>query len=345
MTHRIKGVIASFASAAVLAATGASAVHSEPVASFYRGKTVTLYVGAGAGGGYGLYARLMAEHLGEHLPGKPTVVASFMSGSGGLKAANYVYNAAQRSGVALGVLLSPVPVQQYVRPEAAKFDVNKFQWIGVVAPVVQSFTVMRSAPATTIEGMREKEIIAGATGVGSDTYVVPKLANYALGTKIKIVKGYKGTAAIALAMERGEVHAWAGPWTSKEARFPELLNPEKAVQLFQFGLIRQPGYEETPLLTDLIAVPEKKRVAEFLSGPTALGRSLVAPPEVPSERVDALRAAFDAMVEDDAFLADAKKRKADVSPTGGAETQKLVKRITDVSPNVVEEAKRILLSN
>ena len=329
-------------SAVALLALGGGVARADAVADFYKGRTVTLYVASSAGGGYGLYGQLMAAHFGRFLPGNPTTIPSYMSGAGGLKAANYVYNAAPKDGSALGVLLSPVPVQQYVQDKAAKYDVNKFQWIGVVAPVVQAFTVMKTAPATTLEGLRKTEIVAGATGVGSDTYVVPTLANVMLGTKIKIVKGYKGTAAIAQAMEQGEAHAWAGPWTSKAASFPRLLDPKVAVQLFQFGLARQEGHKDVPLLTELVQDPQKKKVVAFLSGPTALGRSLVAPPGVPANRLAALRTAFDRMVKDPAFLADAKRRKADVTPMSGKDLQALIREITDVPPSVIAEAKAIL---
>lgn len=343
MMLRANGTVlcaAALVAAAALAAGGDA--KADPAGDFFAGKTVTLYVGAGAGGGYGLYAQLVAAHYGRHLPGKPTVVPSYMSGAGGLKAANFVYNAAPKEGTALGVLLSPVPVQQHVQASAARFDVNRFQWIGVLAPVVQALTVMKSAPASDIEGLKRTEIIAGSTGVGSDTFVVPQLANHVLGTRIRIVKGYKGTADIALAMQRGEAHAWAGPWTSKAASFPHLLDPKVAVQLFQFGLVRQQGYKDVPLLSELVSDPDAKKVVEFLAGPTALGRSLTAPPGVPGQRVAVLRKAFDDMVADPVFLADARKRKADIDPMPGAALQALIRRITDVPPQVIEAAKKIL---
>lgn len=317
--------------------TGPSAVAQD----FFKGRTITVFVAAGAGGGYGHYAQLMAQHLGHFVPGQPSVILSYMPGAGGLNAANHVYNIAPKDGTALGVLLSTVPVQGLMDP-AARFDVNKFQWIGVVVPVIQAFTVMRHAPAQTLDTMRQTEIVAGSTGVASDTYVVPRLVNYGLATKIKIVTGYKGTADIALAMSRGELHAWAGPWTSKAAQFPQLLDPAQATQLLQFGLAKAPGRESVPLLTDLVTDPAKKNVVAFLSGPTALGYSLTAPPDVPADRVAILRKAFEDMVRDAGVKADAEKRKAVLQPTGGAELQKIVARITSVAPAVVEEAKRVL---
>jgi tripartite-type tricarboxylate transporter receptor subunit TctC len=307
----------------------------------YKGKTITIYVAAGTGGGYGHYAQLMAQHLGRHIPGEPNVIVSFMPGAGGLNGANYLYNLAVRDGTALGVLVSPAPVQALIEP-AARYDVDKLRWIGVVVPVIQAFTVMKHAPAQTIDAMRSTEIVAGSTGPASDTFTVPRLINYALGTRIKIVIGYKGTADIALAMRRGEAHAWAGPWTSKAAQFPDLLDPAVATQLLQFGLKKPAGREPVPLLTDLVADPLKKSVVEFLSGPTALGYSLTAPPDVPADRVAILRKAFDAMVKDAAFLDDAKRGRSVVEPTGGEELQAIVARITKVPANVVAEAKRVL---
>ena len=307
----------------------------------FKGKTITMHVAAGAGGGYGHYGQLMAQHLGRHIPGEPNVIVSYMPGAGGLNGANHLYNLAARDGTALGVLVSPAPVHAMMEP-AARYDVNKFNWIGVVVPVIQALTVMRHAPAQTIEAMRETEIVAGSTGPASDTFTVPQLVNYALGTKIKIVIGYKGTADIALAMRRGEVHAWAGPWTSKSAQFPDLLDPAIATQLLQFGLKKPAGREAVPLLTELVTDPAKKSVVEFLSGPTALGYSLAAPPEVPADRIAILRNAFNAMVKDQVFLDDAKRGRSVVEATGGEELQAIVGRITSVPPNVVAEAKRVL---
>lgn len=326
------------------AAYGIAALTLNPTCAaqdFYKGRTITIFVAAGAGGGYGHYAQLIAQHLGQFLPGQPSVILSYMPGAGGINAANHVYNIAPKDGTALGVLLSTVPVQGLMEP-AARFDVNRFQWIGVVVPVIQTLTVMRHAPALTLDSLKQTEIVAGSTGVASDTYVVPRLANYGLGTRIRIVTGYKGTAEIALAMTRGELHAWAGPWTSKGAQFPHLLDPAQATQLFQFGLAKFRGRENVPLLGDLVVDAAKKRVVEFLSGPTALGYSLTAPPDVPGERIAVLRKAFEDMLRDPGVRADAEKRKAVLEPSNGIELQATVARITAVPAAVVEEARRVL---
>ena len=309
-------------------------------ADTFRGRTITLYVASGAGGGYGLNALLIAAHLGHFLPGNPTVIPSYMPGSGGIKAANYLYNAAPKDGTALGVLVSTVQVEQLVRTEATMYDVRNFQWIGVVAPIRPVLWVSKKAPASTLDELRRTQITAGASGKGSPTYVVPTLAVHALGLKIKVITGYKGTADTQKAMEQGEVNSLVMPWGTAKAQFPRLF--EDTVQLFQYGLSRDPEYPDVPLLHELVQDPKQKLLIRFLASETTLGRNLAAPPGLTAARVTMLRAAFDKMVADDAFLTDARKRHMEVGPIKGAEVQAVIEDISHTDRETIVAAKKLL---
>lgn len=308
---------------------------------FFAGRTVSLIVAADAGGGYGLYARMLADHMGSHIPGKPAIVPQFMPGAGGAKAANHVYNVAPKDGTALGILLSPMPLAQFLRA-GMRYDATKFSYIGRIADIVQVMNVRKDAPATTLAALKETEIIVGSTGRSSDTFVMPTSMNRLVGTKFKIVTGYSGTAPINLAMERNEVHGWVGTLGVIVAQFPALLDGSVAIQPVQFGLERDPRLKHVPTLTDLVQGADDKRVAEFIVAPTTLGRYVVAPPGVPEERIETLRTAFDATMADQTFQATLKKRNSDFNPMKGKDLQALVEKIASSPKHVIDAARDLL---
>ena len=316
----------------------APAACADDVADFYRGKTVTIYVASSTGGGYAIYAQLSARHLAKHLPGNPNIVVSYMPGGGGMTAANYLFNAARQDGTALGVLFAQTQLAQSLHPKNVKYDAVKFNWIGIFADITQAFHVSRKANASTLDAMKQIEIVAGSSGTGSGTYLLPQLANATIGTKMKIIGGYAGTSALYLAMERGEIDSFSSPWGSVTGSFPQVL--KTANQVFQYGLEKNPDFPDVPLLTDLIADPTQRAMAQFLAGPSAIGRSLTAPPGVPADRVAALRKAYVAMVADPDFIADAKKGKVEMGPIAGDRAQAIVDRLGKVDAAAVEMARK-----
>jgi tripartite-type tricarboxylate transporter receptor subunit TctC len=308
-------------SGSLLWTAGAAA---ESVEDFYRGKTITVYVASNIGGGYAIY-------------GNPAVVPSYMPGGGGLAASNYLFNAARKDGTALGVLFAQTQLVQFLNPKAVKYDAVKFNWIGIYANIIQALHVSKKAKATTLDALKATEIITGSSGVNSGTYLFPKLVNDTLGTKMKYVFGYPGTGALNLAMERGEIDAFTSPWGSVTGSMPQLLTT--ANQVVQYGYEKSKDFPGVPLLTDLVQDPVQRQMVRFTTGPSVIGRSLAAPPDVPKERVDTLRRAFDAMLADPDFLTDVKKGKTDLSPKPGVEAQAIIAELAKVDPKALELAR------
>ena len=317
--------------------TGGGTFPAQSAADFYKGKNIEIYVGAGAGGGYGLYSRVLTEFMARHIPGHPTMTLKFMPGSAGVKAANYVYNVAPKRGTALGFPLSSQPTSEATGRKGVKYKSADFRWIGRMVDIITVVTVNRSAPATTIDAMKNTQLIVGITRPGSTTHIPYAVMNWALGTKFKIVSGYKGSAGPALAFDRGEVHTVAAPWGTLRTRRPHLL---KEISLVQLALAKDPERPDVPLLMDLIKDPEKKIAVRFLSAQASIGRTLMTPPGVPEYLVTALRKAFDATMSDPKFLAAAKKRKMALAPLSGVELEKIVHEHLATPAHIIKVAKK-----
>jgi len=320
-----------------VAATLAVPAQADAVADFYKGKNVEIYVGAGAGGGYGLYTRVLAEFLSRHVPGQPTFTPKFMSGSAGVKMANYFYNVAPKNGSALGMPLSSIATSEATGRKGIKYKSDKINWLGRMVDIVTVATVKRDLGVKSVDDARGKEIVAGVTRPGSTTHMPFAIMNWALGTKFKIVSGYKGSAGPALAYDKGEVQAVAAPWVTLRARRPHLLND---VQLVQVALAKDPQGMNVPLMIDLVNDPAKKAAVRFLSAQASIGRSLTAPPGVPHERLDAIAKGFAATMRDPAFLATAKKRKMDLNFLAWKPLQEMVEEHLHTPADIVKVAKK-----
>lgn len=290
-------------------------------ADFYTGKTVSITVSGSAGASLGLYCRLVAKHWGNHIPGKPKVICQFRPGGGGTKGASWVYNKGKKDGSDVGQILSPSVLAPTLR--GAKYDASKFIWLGSVTPRPSVVTVWHTSPAKTVQEATKTEVIMGSTGFGSETYLLPKFMNATLGTKFKIIRGYKGGAPINKAMEAGEVHGRMNYWTGWTTVKQAWLKEKKIIQLVQYGP-RIPGLS-APHLRDLLKSDEDKQMLTFLELSEHLGMGFYLPPGVPGDRVEALRKSFFATMEDKNFLADAKSKRARVEPITGAQIEKLAK--------------------
>jgi tripartite-type tricarboxylate transporter receptor subunit TctC len=326
--------------AALILAGVSTAASADPVADFYRGKAITILIGVGAGGEYDLQARLVAKYLGRYIPGNPTLVAQNMTGASGLKMINYLATVAPHDGTYMGMIQNGLPALQAVGLDGVQFDAAKFNWLGAMAPVVETIAVWHTAGVTTVEGAREKEIVAGSTARGSITYTFPQMMNELFGTRFKLVTGYTGGNEINLAMERGEVEARDNTWSSWKATRPDWLRDHKIAIIAQSSP-RAPDLD-APLVSDLARDDEQRRMVDLVFSGCALGRPLTITPDVPADRVAALRAAFDETVKDPEFLAEAKAANLDVDPIHGGDMQKIISRILDVPPDLAAKAKHLL---
>ena len=337
---RLTGV----AALAVAVCGGAFAVpaSAESVAEFYKGKTLTFYVGSRAGGTYALYTRILGNHLGKHIPGNPKFIYKFDDGTGGLIASNYMSNAAPRDGTYIGTTQQSVPVSQLINPKVGKFDVRKWSMLGSMTPSRNLFAIWKNgAPATTIEGIKKKEVRVAATGKTSPTYIHPTLMNKFLGTKFKVITGYKFGRA-HLAMEQGEVFGINSSLTSFRVRFPQYIKGNKLKWLVQIGLSKEPDLPDVPLLRDLIKDPVNKQVIDLVSISNEFGRWYFLPPGVPADRVAAIRKAFVAALKDPALLAEAKKRRVPIEPVSHQRLTKLLKDLHSAPANVVAVAREAM---
>lgn len=304
---------------------------------FYKGKRITVLIGTGPGTTYDLYARALAQHIGSHLPGAPTVVVQSVPGAGGAKAAQVLYRVAPKDGTQLGVLQPNLVLSSVLDEKPPQFDFAKFSWVGGFAPVNSVVSLWSKVPNPTIEGARKTEFFMGTTGVGSDTYQIPKLANAVLGTKFKVLSGYKDVGEMELAMERGELQGRGGSVLSWTARKPDWIKEKKIVFLFQVGPARDPALPEVPLLSELVSDPAGKRLVAFFTAPTVLGRGVMTTPGIPADRLALLRAGFNAMVKDPKFLAETKKMNLDIDPIS---VSTLERAVTDATSLSADEAKR-----
>jgi tripartite-type tricarboxylate transporter receptor subunit TctC len=324
--------------AAWLCATPTHA-QSDAIAEFYRGKTVNVLIGVGVGGEYDIQARLVARHIGKHIPGNPTVVAQNMTGAGGLRMINYLYNVAPKDGTTIGMIANAFPAMQAVGVSGVQFDAGKMQWIGSIAPVNETLAVWHTTGVKTIDDVRKRETVAGASARGAITFIYPQMMNELLGTKFKIVTGYPGGNEINLAMERGEVEARNNTWSSWKATKAAWLKENKINIIAQAG--PRAADLDAPSVEDAARTPQERQMIELVVSGTQLGRPL-ATNAAPPERVAALRAAYAATMKDPEFLAEAKTLNFEVSPVLGEPMQRIVEKVLATPKELAAKAKGLM---
>jgi tripartite-type tricarboxylate transporter receptor subunit TctC len=311
----------------LLASITARSAAADPVEDFYRGKSINLYISSTPGAGYDVYARLMARFMGEHIPGRPTIVPRNMAGGEGRIAAGYVYNVAAPDGLSLAALNRSVALAQAMGDSNLKFDIARFNWIGNPASDNSTLVTWHTTGIATIADAQAKEVTIGATGDGNSS-IYPKVLNTLDGTRFKIISGYPGGNEINLAMENGEVGGRGdNAWSSWKSGKPEWLRDRKINILVQVGLKPSPDLSGVPLMSDLARNDDDRQLMLLLSAPSAIGHPIATGPNVPAERVAALRHAFDATIVDPAFLEEAKRLKKDINPVSGADLQRIVEEI------------------
>ena len=309
---------------------------AESVADFFKGKTVTIYVGLAPGGIYSNYAQMMAPHFSKHIPGNPTVIVKHQPGAGGLSALNYVYNVASKDGLNLITPNSGMSKRVALGEPGAKFDPRKLNWLGGWGEAVNVCSVFKTAPATSIEEAKQKQDVFGTIGKSSTTYTNPTILNHMLGTKFKLISGYRGGSPIRLAMEKGEIDGWCGQYLGWKQQKPDWLREGKLVHLVQFASKRSPDLPNVRLLSDFATNAEEKQIFSFVQGGLD-DRALAAPPGVPADRVAALEKAYIDTMKDPEFLKDAKKLKLEVNIVTGKEIADFVNQVMSLKKTTVDK--------
>jgi tripartite-type tricarboxylate transporter receptor subunit TctC len=316
--------------------------HAQTIEEFYRNKTVRIIVGFAPGGGYDLYARLAAEFLGRFIPGNPTVIVENMPGGGGVRAASYLYTAAPKDGTVLSVVVQSIAFDSVLGELPGNIDAGKFNYIGRLTSNVEVQFTWHTSPTKSLEDAKRNTVAVGATGPSSPSTTVPMMLNDSIGTKFKIVQGYRGTAEAGLAMERGEVEGMMQSLESLQGTRPDWLNEKKINLIWQLGLKRDPRFPDVPAVGELGDTPEEHSMLQLIAGTAEIGRSIIAPPGVPPERVAALRQAFQAMVGNAEFQAAAKSRNTPLESTTGEALQEMVAAAMATPKSVIEKTRSIV---
>lgn len=337
MSRLSRFAVAGLALSAVLAAAPAKA---DALADFYRGKNITFFVGSDPGGSFGPYAQVLAEHMPKYIPENPKIIIKYTGGqSGGLQLANTIQSVMPADGLNMAMTQQTIVLNQVLQPQYAKYDARQWLWLGNMAPVRNMLSLWHTAKAQSIEEAKTTEVVIGATGPSSPTYIVPNLLNRFLGTKFKIVTGYKGAADLNLAMERGEIEGRGASWVSVQLAMPEAIAQGRIKPIVFASITREPSAPDVPTLAELMTDPVQKQVAEFLSAESDFGRSVFLPPGVPDDRVAMLRAAFESTMKDPAFLADAKRLTLTIEPMSHQELARITLKVVNAPQAVVDLAK------
>ena len=308
---------------------------AQTAADFYRGKSVDLYINGSVGGGYDLYGRMVARHIGKHIPGHPTVLPKNMEGGGGLRLSNWLYNIGPKDGTAIGAVTRAMAFEPLLGNNLARYDGTKFNYIGSANDEVSVCVAWYTSGVRSFEDARRMQLVVGASGIPDDTYQYPALLNHMFGAKFRMVLGYAGGNEINLAMERGEVQGrCAIPWSTVKATRRSWIDDNKVSLLMQYSLGKHADLPNVPLVMDLAKTAEQRTILTLIFGRQVMGRPFAAPPGVPKERVDALRKAFMETMADREFLAEAEQLKFEVTPVSGDKLESLV---LDVYRNTTPE--------
>jgi tripartite-type tricarboxylate transporter receptor subunit TctC len=344
MALRMFTRLAAAAAVAVATLLLTAMAQAQSPADFYKGRNVELYIGYSVGGGYDLYARVLARHIGRHIPGNPTVMVKNMEGAGSLRLANWLYRVAPKDGTTFGIIGRGTGFDPILGQQAAAFDGTKFTWIGSGNHEVSVCVSYEGhGGIATFDDLRTKEMTVGGTGASADTDQFPRVVNGVLGTHMKVVSGYPGGNDIVLAMERGELQGRCGwSWSSVKATHGAWIAEKRLNILVQLSLHKHPDLPDVPLVVDLATTDEQRQILQLIFARQVMGRPFLAPPGIPADRAAALRKAFMDTMTDPAFITDADKSQLEVNPVAGDEVQKLVAEIYQTPPAVAKKAAALL---
>lgn len=324
-----------------LALVAPAQTRADPIADFYKENAINLIIGFPVGGGYDIYGRLVSRHLGKHIPGNPRVVPQNMIGAGGLKAANFMYGVAPKDGTALGIIPDTTPSEELLGTNGVAYVSKNFNWIGRISSSVNVQVLWNSSKVATIEDARARESVQGGSGPMAPAVIYPRLLNALAGTKFKMVTGYGGAAESCLAMEKGEIDGCLLAWSTVKAAKRDWIDSSKAHIIVQWGNVRHPELPNVPSMVELGRTPEDRAILALYASATEIGKSIVAPPGLPADKLNALRRGFDAMLKDPEYLEEVKRFSLDFDPMTGEQLQKYVEDLSKTPPDVIARAKEV----
>ncbi|MGZ3330333.1 MAG: Bug family tripartite tricarboxylate transporter substrate binding protein [Xanthobacteraceae bacterium] len=322
---------------AIFALVLTSPIAAQPAGDSLAGKSVSMIIGFGAGGGYDLWGRTVGRHIGRHLPGAPTVIPQNMPGAGSYAAASYIFNIAPKDGTVLGIIARDAALGPLSGATGARFDPTKLSWIGTPTKETNVCIAYHTSQVKSVLDLYDKQLIVGDTGPGTGTRSYPKALNELLGMKFKLVGGFPASSDVFLAMERGEVEGICESLDSIKIRRPDWIPTKKISILFQGGAEPNPELDGVPFVLDLALTGEQRQAIEFLYAGQGIGRPFVAPPDLPADRLKMLRDAFNATMTDPAFVAEAQKSKLDLEPEDGEHLAVLIAKIYATPKPIVDK--------
>ncbi len=316
---------------------------AQSVEEFYKSRQINLVIGGGAGGGYDVYYRTLARHMGRHIPGNPTFIAKNQPAAGGLAAASAIYTTADKDGGTIGAFANNVTMDPLFGAVGARYDPLKLNWIGSIGKLQNVCATWHESPIKSIEQAQEREVIVGAAGATSNTALMPKVLNTVLGTKFRAIAGYDPGAGLTLSIERREVEGICGlSWSTMKASRPHWIKDKLLNVIVQLGMEKLPDLPDVPAALDIVKDPRKKRVLTLILMRQETGRPVAAPPGVPEDRLAALRRAFDATMKDPAFIADAGKLQLEIEPMTGADIHQMLAEAFATPKDIIAEAGELL---
>ena len=325
--------------------SASGAAQAQTPEQFYKGKVLDLVIGYPPGGSNDVYARLLANHLGKHVPGNPTVIPHNMPGAGSFLAANHMAAVAPKDGTSIAIGAPTLAIDEKLGTSGVRYKTAQFAWIGRISPLINIVMVWKTSPVKTIEDAQKREVTLAGTGAGSTVSIYPTVMNNMFGTKFKLIMGYKGSNEAMLALERGEVEGHSTAWEALKTAHPSWVPDKDVILPVQFALKRNKELPDVPTALEFARTPEEKRVLEAILNATEVGTSFFTTPGVPADRVEALRRAFDATMEDPEFKADVDKVRVSLEPMKGEELQKLVSDVSNLPADLTERVRAVYQQN
>jgi tripartite-type tricarboxylate transporter receptor subunit TctC len=322
---------------AALAATGGAAAQTPE--EFYKGKSIDFVIGYPPGGSNDTWGRLLGRHIGKHIPGKPNVVPKNMPGAGSFLAANTVFNVSPKDGTVIAIAAPTAPLDERLGTQGVRFKTAEFGWIGRVDSLVNMVFLWKTSPVKTFADSLTTQATLSATGVGSTVYVYPNVINHVLGSKFKLILGYKGSSEAMLAVERGEVEGHSTSWMALKVAHPAWLADKTVNVVVQFAMKRHSEMPDVPTAIEVARTDEQRAVLAPVMNAAEVGSAFFTTPGVPPDRLTALRRAFDATMKDPEFLADVERTRLTVNPITGEELQKLVADVAALPPDLLEKVR------
>jgi tripartite-type tricarboxylate transporter receptor subunit TctC len=339
----LKRSAAVAAAIAAVASFGAQALVCQAFAQtpeqFYKGRQIELAIGYPPAGSNDVYARLLARHIGKHIPGNPTIVPQNRPGAGSFLALGYMANVAPKDGSVIAIGAPTAPLDEKLGTQGVRFKTAEFNWIGRIDSLINIVFLWHTLPVKTFADAQKMESKLSATGVGSTVFIYPNVTNHVLGTRFKLIMGYKGSNDAQLAVERGEAEGHSTSWTAVKVAHPD-WRPEKKINIIvQYALTKHPELPEVPTVVELARNDEERQILRAVMNATELGTAFFTTPGAPADRVEALRRAFDATMKDPEFLAEAHKANLTVGPMRGEDLQKLVAEVAAINPDITEKVR------